>query len=76
MVSSSALCIARGIAIRPEVLLLDEPCSALDPISTGRIEGLITELKQGLHRGDRDPTTCSRRHVAPIIQRLCTGEVD
>jgi ABC-type phosphate transport system ATPase subunit len=40
------LCIARGIAIRPEVLLLDEPCSALDPISTGRIEELITELKQ------------------------------
>ncbi|MDU7049861.1 MAG: phosphate ABC transporter ATP-binding protein [Klebsiella variicola] len=36
----------RGIAIRPEVLLLDEPCSALDPISTGRIEELITELKQ------------------------------
>lgn len=40
------LCIARGVAIRPEVLLLDEPCSALDPISTGRIEELITELKQ------------------------------
>ncbi len=40
------LCIARGIAIRPEILLLDEPCSALDPISTGRIEELITELKQ------------------------------
>ncbi len=40
------LCIARGIAIKPEVLLLDEPCSALDPISTGRIEELITELKQ------------------------------
>lgn len=40
------LCIARGIAIRPEVLLLDEPCSALDPISTGRVEELITELKQ------------------------------
>ena len=39
------LCIARGIAIRPDVLLLDEPCSALDPISTGRIEELITELK-------------------------------
>ncbi|NIE84260.1 MULTISPECIES: phosphate ABC transporter ATP-binding protein PstB [unclassified Burkholderia] len=39
------LCIARGIAIRPEVLLLDEPCSALDPISTGRIEELIAELK-------------------------------
>ena len=39
------LCIARGIAIKPEVLLLDEPCSALDPISTGKIEELINELK-------------------------------
>ena len=39
------LCIARGIAIKPEVLLLDEPCSALDPISTSRIEELVTELK-------------------------------
>ncbi|HYL88659.1 MAG TPA: phosphate ABC transporter ATP-binding protein PstB [Burkholderiales bacterium] len=39
------LCIARCIAIKPEVLLLDEPCSALDPISTTRIEELITELK-------------------------------
>ena len=39
------LCIARGIALRPEVLLLDEPTSALDPIATGRIEQLIEELK-------------------------------
>ncbi|MGW8207003.1 MAG: phosphate ABC transporter ATP-binding protein, partial [Hyphomicrobiaceae bacterium] len=39
------LCIARSIAIRPEILLLDEPCSALDPISTARIEELINELK-------------------------------
>ena len=39
------LCIARGIAIKPEVLLLDEPCSALDPISTGKVEELIVELK-------------------------------
>jgi phosphate transport system ATP-binding protein len=39
------LCIARGIAIKPEVLLLDEPCSALDPISTAKIEELILELK-------------------------------
>ena len=39
------LCIARGIAIKPDVLLLDEPCSALDPISTGKIEELIGELK-------------------------------
>ncbi|MCW9710508.1 phosphate ABC transporter ATP-binding protein PstB [Avibacterium sp. 21-586] len=40
------LCIARSIAIKPEVLLLDEPCSALDPISTMKIEELIFELKQ------------------------------
>jgi len=39
------LCIARAIAVRPEVLLLDEPCSALDPISTAKVEELITELK-------------------------------
>ena len=39
------LCIARGIAIKPQVLLLDEPCSALDPISTAKIEELIDELK-------------------------------
>jgi len=40
------LCIARGIAVKPEVLLLDEPCSALDPISTAHIEELIHELKK------------------------------
>jgi phosphate transport system ATP-binding protein len=39
------LCIARTIAVRPEVILLDEPCSALDPISTAKIEELIDELK-------------------------------
>ena len=39
------LCIARTIAVRPEVILLDEPCSALDPIATAKIEELIDELK-------------------------------
>src|SRR5437764_12768587 len=40
------LCIARTVAVKPEVILLDEPCSALDPISTAKIEELIDELKQ------------------------------
>jgi len=40
------LCIARAIAVEPEILLMDEPCSALDPIATGKIEDLITQLKE------------------------------
>jgi phosphate transport system ATP-binding protein len=40
------LCIARTMAVEPEVILMDEPCSALDPISTGKIEDLIAELKE------------------------------
>jgi phosphate transport system ATP-binding protein len=40
------LCIARAIAVEPEVILMDEPCSALDPVATLRIEELIDELKQ------------------------------
>jgi phosphate transport system ATP-binding protein len=40
------LCIARAIAVSPEVVLMDEPCSALDPIATARVEELIKELKQ------------------------------
>ena len=42
------LCIARALAVRPEVLLMDEPCSALDPIATAKIEELIVELKKDL----------------------------
>jgi phosphate transport system ATP-binding protein len=39
------LCIARAIAVRPEIILMDEPCSALDPIATAKVEELITQLK-------------------------------
>ena len=41
------LCIARAIAVQPEILLMDEPCSALDPVATLRIEDLIMELREG-----------------------------
>ena len=49
------LCIARTVASQPEVILLDEPCSALDPISTAKIEELIDELTERLHDRDRHP---------------------
>ncbi|MBI3564554.1 MAG: ATP-binding cassette domain-containing protein, partial [Elusimicrobia bacterium] len=42
------LCIARALAVRPSILLMDEPCSALDPIATARIEELLVEIKKDL----------------------------
>ena len=53
------LCIARSVAVQPEVILLDEPCSALDPISTAKVEELIDELK-ATTPSPSSPTTCSR----------------
>ncbi len=49
------LCIARCLAVDPDVILMDEPCSALDPISTGKIEDLMLELKRGVLDRDRHP---------------------
>jgi phosphate transport system ATP-binding protein len=47
------LCIARALAVEPEVMLMDEPCSALDPIATAKIEELIQALKNAVHNRDR-----------------------
>ena len=58
------LCIARAIALQPEVILLDEPCSALDPISTLEIENLIYELKD-------DYTIIMSAHDLKQIARVC-----
>ena len=69
------LCIARAIAVEPEVILMDEPCSALDPIATARIEDLMTELK-------RDYTivivTHNMQQAARVSDRTAffTAEVD
>ena len=60
------LCIARAIAIQPEVILMDEPCSALDPIATARIEELIDELKQQYTIGI---VTHSMQQAARVSQR-------
>lgn len=60
------LCIARAIAISPEVILMDEPCSALDPIATARIEELIDELKQQYSIGI---VTHSMQQAARVSQR-------
>ena len=49
------LCIARSVAVQPEVILFDEPCSALDPISTAKVEELIDELVGKLHHRYRHP---------------------
>ena len=60
------LCIARAIAISPEVILMDEPCSALDPIATAKVEELIDELREHY------TTICSRPHGFPSSPRSST----
>src|SRR6202789_1278240 len=60
------LCIARSLAVDPEVLLMDEPCSALDPIGTLKSEGLIDQLKQ---RGAIVIVTHNMQQAARVADR-------
>ena len=68
------LCIARAIAVSPEVILMDEPCSALDPIATAKIEELIDELRENYcivivtHR-------CSRRRASRSAPPFSTSAI-
>ncbi len=65
------LCIARAIAVDPEVILMDEPCSALDPIATAKIEELIHELR-GRYAIAIVTTTCSRPRGSRNAPRFST----
>ena len=69
------LCIARAIAPRPEVLLMDEPCSALDPISTGVIEQLISELRRDLAVVIVTHNLAQARRVADKVAFMYLGDL-
>ena len=69
------LCIARALAVRPEVLLMDEPCSALDPIATGKIEELIYQLKQKVTIGIVTHNMQQAARVSDFTGFLLLGEL-
>jgi phosphate transport system ATP-binding protein len=78
------LCIARAVALRPDVLLLDEPTSALDPISTSRIEQLIEELKQdytiaivthNMQQAARVSDYTAFMYLGDLIEHDATGKI-
>lgn len=78
------LCIARAIATKPEVILMDEPCSALDPIATARIEELIGELKQNytivlvthsMQQAARVSQRTAFFHLGILVEEGDTGQI-
>jgi phosphate transport system ATP-binding protein len=78
------LCIARTIAVNPDVILMDEPCSALDPIATARIEDLIDELKQNyaiaivthsMQQAARVSQRTAYFHLGELVEQGATDEI-
>ncbi len=78
------LCIARAIAVNPEVILMDEPCSALDPIATARIEELIDALRQNfciiivthsMQQAARVSQRTAFFHLGELVEEGVTSEI-
>jgi phosphate transport system ATP-binding protein len=78
------LCIARAIAVNPEVILMDEPCSALDPIATARIEELMDELRQNfaivivthsMQQAARVSQRTAFFHLGELVEQGSTEEI-
>lgn len=78
------LCIARAIAVSPEVILMDEPCSALDPIATGVVESLITKLAQdyaivivthNMQQAQRVAGTTAFFHLGDLVETGATNDI-
>ena len=78
------LCIARAIAVKPQVILMDEPCSALDPIATARIEELIDELRQSytiimvthsMQQAARVSQHTAFFHLGRLVEEGATGDI-
>ena len=69
------LCIARAIAVSPEVILMDEPCSALDPIATAKIEELIEELSQNFTIAIETPSMQQAARVSDYTSYMYLGEM-
>jgi phosphate transport system ATP-binding protein len=78
------LCIARAVAISPDVILMDEPCSALDPIATAKIEELIDELRSNyciiivthsMHQASRVSQRTAYFHLGVLVEQGPTAEI-
>ena len=78
------LCIARAIAVDPEIILMDEPCSALDPIATAKIEGLIEELRtqytivivtHSMQQAARVSQKTAHFHMGELVESGATEQV-